>query len=101
MNKEKINLIAVIPANPGFYVLENYHHEKGDPPPKASDLFLSPIVAWSIERYSFSENHHTVPVTTHGRDENYLAIVCPNGEVDDFNGTWKCLQDFLDDRHAE
>lgn len=90
---------AVVPALPGYYLLQPVHGEAG-----IEELAKAPIVAWVVT-YDAKDSGdigypHAAPVTHEGTScDNTLraAILNPNGMVDEpFLTTWENEQDYLD-----
>lgn len=92
-NDEKI--LFVIPAVPGFYVLSPCYDEDGGAICEAS---REPVVGWALDALGTN-----IPVTPHevlnGDDDH--AILCPDGEVQSYDGRWASVADWLEEQKAK
>ena len=90
---------TIIPAQPGYYIVEPVH---GD---GIEELAKIPIVAWAVT-YNYQPKEedvkflHAQPVTydgtSHGGDASRLAILGPDGRVEEpFFSTWDSAEDYL------
>lgn len=91
---------SVIPALPGYYVLDAVHGDAG-----IEELVKIPIVAWAIT-YNYVPREedvkflHAQPVTyegaSHGSHAQRMAILSPDGTVDEpFFSTWDSVEAYL------
>lgn len=91
---------SVIPALPGYYVLDAVHGDAG-----IEELVKIPIVAWAIT-YNYVPKEedvkflHAQPVTydgaSHGSHAQRMAILSPEGTVDEpFFCTWESVDEYL------
>ncbi len=84
-------IVFVTPAAPGFYVLSQCVDAQG----AICGAAQEPVVSWALD--SLGCNY---PVTLNdGLDQTRNpAILCPDGEVREYDGTWANLADWLDDQ---
>lgn len=91
----------VVPAQPGYYILEPLYDDNG----MLRELARIPIVAW-IVTYNFVKNDesikfpHAEPVTyegfSHGSWRKNYAILSPYGTVEEpFDCAWDTLEDYF------
>lgn len=90
--------IQIVPAAAGYYALWRWDD---------GEYVRAIITAWLIEHSGSDEKPYTVtiPLTFGGSDTSdraaVNAILCPDGSVNDGNGTyWRSLKDWLADRPA-
>ena len=92
INDEKI--LFVTPAAPGFYVLTPCHDDGG----AICEASREPVIAWALDGLG-----STTPVTPHEvlNGDDYHAILCPDGEVRAYDGSWANLADWLEEQKAK
>jgi hypothetical protein len=101
MNEKITNHHSVIPALPGYYVLETFFGESD-----RLELAKIPIVAWVITYDYWGKEEdikfpHAQPVTyegaSHGSHGRRVAILSPDGTVDEpFCCTWETADRYLE-----
>ena len=100
MNEKITNHHSVIPALPGYYMIEAIHGDAG-----IDKLAKIPIVAWVVTYDYWGKEEdikfpHAQPVTyegaSHGNNDNRIAILGPDGTVDEpFCCTWESEEEYL------
>ncbi len=97
LNNDKI--LFVTPALPGYYVLTPCHDEAG----AICEASREPVVAWALDEIGCTWPVTVREVLNHGKDP---AILCPDGQVLNFDSEWDSLPDWLEEqrevaRHAK
>jgi hypothetical protein len=96
--REKLLKAKVIPATPGFFILQ-YLERLTTTPTKGGDDYTNleqidkiPVVAWRILE---DENEDAVPVGVEKATNDFTAIMLPDGSVSDMFGKYKNEADWL------
>lgn len=79
----------VIPATPGFSTVTKVIDEAG----VVCDAYLTPIVGWAVD-----VDNVTWPITPEWVENfDHCVIVHPDGRVDDFDGAWPSVAEWVAD----
>jgi len=92
LNHEKI--LFVTSAAPGYYVLTPCYDEDG----AICEASREPVVAWALDELGINWPVTVREVLNHGKDP---AILCPDGQVLNFDSEWDSLPNWLEEQKAE
>lgn len=102
MSKVVYQKRTIVPANPGFYIVETSYGDDG--PTALADV---PVIAWSLHLEVLDNDEEftkVTPITSQVSTDDRTPILSPNGVVTDGSDIWESVESYgcyLKNRWAE
>lgn len=91
MNKSQA-IVQVIPAQPGYFVLEPVW---GDDTRAPVEWSQDPVIAWRVESDGPTTNW-LIPIGIENSNYENNAVLCPDGQVRAFDRSWESTEQWFD-----